>query len=54
MVGIEDKNDLFNEMFRYLSSVDFSEISSPELIGENFSVLKRITGNGDTDLRTCF
>ena len=23
MVGIEDKNDLFKEMFRYLSSVDF-------------------------------
>lgn len=47
MVGIEDKNDLLKEMFRYLSSVDFSKISSPELIGENFNVLKRITGNCD-------
>ena len=47
MVGIEDKNDLLKEMFRYLSSVDFSEISSPELIGEYYSVLKRITGNHD-------
>lgn len=47
MVGIDDKNDLLKEMFRYLSDVDFSNISSPELIGENFNVLKRITGNGD-------
>ena len=47
MVGIEDKNDLLKETFRYLSGVDFSKISSPELTGENFSVLKRITGNSD-------
>ena len=47
MVGIDDKNDLLKEMFRYLSDVDFSNISSPELIGENFNVLKRINGNGD-------
>ena len=47
MVRIEDKNDLLKETFRYLSGVDFSKISSPELTGANFSVLKRITGNSD-------
>ena len=52
MVGIEDKNDLLREMFRYLSNVDFSMISSPELIGENFNVLKRITGNVDPYKKT--
>ena len=45
LIGMEDKSELLKEMFKYLSTVDYSEITSPELIGENFCVLKKLTGN---------
>lgn len=47
MTGVKNKNELFKELFGYLSGVDFSKISSPELIGENFTVLKKIIENDD-------
>lgn len=60
MVGIKDKNDLLKEMFRYLSSVDFSEISSPEL-SENITVYSKEspgimipTGKPKKSITRCF
>ena len=34
MVGLEDKNALMQNVFSYLSEVDFDAVTSPELIGE--------------------
>ncbi len=47
MVGLEDKNELLRKVFTYLSKVDFNTSSTPELIGETFSLLKKETGNAD-------
>lgn len=47
MVGLEDKNELLRNVFSYLSRVDFNSSSTPELIGEIFTMLKKETGNED-------
>ena len=47
MVGLKDKDDLLRSVFAYLSKVDFKSSSTPELIGEIFSLLKNETGNDD-------
>jgi uncharacterized protein with ATP-grasp and redox domains len=47
MVGLEDKNELLRNVFTYLSQVDFNSSSTPELIGEIFTILKKETGNED-------
>ncbi|BCJ98565.1 damage-control phosphatase ARMT1 family protein [Anaerocolumna chitinilytica] len=47
MVGLEDKNELLRKVFTYLSKVDFNTSSTPELIGEIFTLLKKETGNAD-------
>lgn len=47
MVGLEDKSELLRKVFTYLSRVDFNTSSTPELIGEIFTFLKREIGNGD-------
>ena len=47
MVGLKDKDDLLRSVFAYLSKVDFKSSSTPELIGEIFSLLKSETGNDD-------
>lgn len=47
MVGLENKNELLKKTFLYLSNVDYHTISSPELIGEIFALLKEITGCSD-------
>lgn len=47
MVGLKEKDDLLRSVFTYLSKVDFKKSSTPELIGEIFTLLKSETGNGD-------
>ena len=47
MVGLENKNELLRNVFAYLSQVDFNKSSTPELIGEIFTILKQVTGNED-------
>lgn len=52
MVGLKDKDDLLRSVFAYLSKVDFKSSSTPELIGEIFSLLKNETGNDDPYKKT--
>lgn len=47
MVGLQEKDSLLRSVFTYLSQVDFKASSTPELIGEIFSLLKKETGNSD-------
>lgn len=47
MVGLKEKDDLLKKVFAYLSTIDFKGSSTPELIGEIFSLLKKETGNDD-------
>lgn len=47
MVGLQEKNDLLRSVFSYLSKVDYTSSSTPELIGEIFALLKDETGNHD-------
>lgn len=47
MVGLKEKDDLLRKVFAYLSTVDFTSSSTPELIGEIFAMLKKETGNKD-------
>lgn len=47
MVGLQEKNDLLRSVFSYLSKVDYTSSSTPELIGEIFALLKDETGNQD-------
>lgn len=47
MVGLQEKNDLLRSVFSYLSKVDYTSSSTPELIGEIFSLLKSEIDNHD-------
>lgn len=47
MVGMKEKNQLLRRVFAYLSEVNYDEITSPELIGEIFAIIKEETGNDD-------
>ena len=47
VVGLEDKNELLRKVFTFLSQVEFNTSSTPELIGEIFTILKKETGNED-------
>ena len=47
MVGMKEKGNLLRRVFSYLSQVDYNAITSPELIGEIFSIIKEETGNQD-------
>ncbi len=47
MVGLIEKDDLLRNVFTYLSRADFKGSSTPELVGEIFSMLKKLTGNDD-------
>lgn len=47
MVGLKEKDELLRSVFAYLSTVDFKGSSTPELIGEIFSLLKKETGCED-------
>lgn len=47
MVGLKEKDNLLRHVFAYLSRVDYKILSTPELVGEIFSLLKQETGNDD-------
>lgn len=47
MVGLKEKDVLLRRVFTYLSKVDYKSSSTPELVGEIFSLLKQETGNDD-------
>ncbi|MDE6737848.1 MAG: ARMT1-like domain-containing protein, partial [Lachnospiraceae bacterium] len=47
MVGLKEKDDLLRNVFTYLGKVDYKSTSTPELIGEIFSLLKTETSNDD-------
>ena len=47
IVGLQEKSHLLRRVFGYLSRVDYEETTSPELIGEIFSIIKEETGNPD-------
>ena len=47
IVGLKEKDDLLRNVFTYLSKVDYKSTSTPELIGEIFSLLKTETCNDD-------
>ncbi|GKX66418.1 damage-control phosphatase ARMT1 family protein [Inconstantimicrobium mannanitabidum] len=46
ITGVDEKERLFREVFTYLSKMDF-EITTPEIIGEVFSMIKEHTNNPD-------
>jgi uncharacterized protein with ATP-grasp and redox domains len=46
ITGIENKEELLREAFTYLSKIDFN-ITTPEIIGEVFEMIKRHTNNPD-------
>ena len=46
MIGVEDKEKLYNKVFKYLSSLDFKQ-TNPEIIGEVFKLIKEQTNNED-------
>lgn len=47
LVGLQKKDHLLKRVFRYLSEVDYGIVSSPELIGEIFALIKDETKNPD-------
>lgn len=47
MVGLKEKDVMLRRVFTYLSRVDYNSSSTPELVGEIFSLLKQETGNED-------
>ena len=52
MAGLKEKDDLLRNVFTYLSKVDYKSTTTPELVGEIFSLLKTETGNDDPDQET--
>ncbi|WP_459477850.1 damage-control phosphatase ARMT1 family protein [Clostridium saccharoperbutylacetonicum] len=46
ITGVENKEELLREVFAYLSKIDF-EITTPEIIGETFGMVKKYTNNLD-------
>lgn len=46
ITGLDAKEDLLREVFTYLSKVDFN-ITTPEIIGEVFGMIKRYANNPD-------
>lgn len=46
ITGVDTKEELLREVFTYLSRMDF-EITTPEIIGEIFGMIKRHTNNPD-------
>ena len=46
ITGVDEKEELFREVFNYLSKMDF-EITTPEIIGEIFDMIKKYANNPD-------
>lgn len=46
ITGVDKKEELLQEVFAYLSKIDF-EASTPEIIGEIFGMIKKYTNNPD-------
>jgi len=46
ITGVDNKEELLREAFTYLSKMDF-ETTTPEIIGEIFSMIKKHTNNPD-------
>jgi uncharacterized protein with ATP-grasp and redox domains len=46
ITGVDNKEGLLREVFAYLSKMDF-EITTPEIIGEIFGMVKKYTNNPD-------
>lgn len=46
ITGVKNKEELLKEVFAYLSKMDF-EITTPEIIGEIFGMVKKYTNNPD-------
>lgn len=46
ITGVDKKEELFREVFNYFSKMDF-EITTPEIIGEIFGMIKKHTNNPD-------
>ena len=46
ITGVDKKEELFREVFNYLSKMDF-EITTPEIIGEIFDMIKKYANNPD-------
>lgn len=46
ITGVDKKEELLREVFTYLSKMDF-EATTPEIIGEIFSMIKKNTNNPD-------
>lgn len=46
ITGVNSKEELLREVFTYLSKIDFN-ITTPEIIGEVFTMIKKHVGNPD-------
>lgn len=46
MTEVQDREELFHEVFKSFSVIDFSK-TNPEIIGETFELLKKYTKNDD-------
>lgn len=46
-LGKDRKQELLREAFTYLSKTDFEGVTTPEIIGEIFSMIKKYTNNPD-------
>jgi uncharacterized protein with ATP-grasp and redox domains len=46
ITGVDKKEELFREVFNYLSKMDY-KITTPEIIGETFDMIKKYTNNPD-------
>lgn len=46
ITGVDKKEELLREVFAYLSKMDF-EVTTPEIIGEIFGMIKKHTNNPD-------
>ena len=46
LCGLKERNELYKEVFLNLSAIDFSK-TNPEIIGQNYQVIKRYVGLED-------
>jgi len=46
LCGLKERDELYREVFRNLSTVDFSK-TNPEIIGKNYQIIKRYVGLED-------